>query len=195
MSGRGSLLRPASRMSPTTPMIWRAGSVNWGPTPLPMRSCWPTGSPLGQYFFSMVSLIRTTPGAEPASCSVKTRPRRRGNAEDGEVAWGSAHPPGAAVPWRFAFGGAADDVEGQAVAALERKAAGEGGDFDAGDGIEALAPVLGDLGDSGGLFELVAGEGHFEGENVAGIEARVDLAESNEGADEERGSDEQHESE
>ena len=66
-----------------------------------------------------------------------------GNVEDGEVAGGSAHPAGAAVPWRFAVGGAADDVEGQAVAAFERKAAGEGGDFDAGDGIEALASVVG----------------------------------------------------
>ncbi len=34
---------------------------------------------------------------------------------------------------------------------------------------------MGDLGNAGGLFELVAGEGHFEGEDVAGIEARVDL--------------------
>ena len=118
-----------------------------------------------------------------------------GNVEDGEVAGGSAHPAGAAVPWRFAVGGAADDVEGQAVAAFERKAAGEGGDFDAGDGIEALAAIVGDLGDAGGLFELVAGEGHFESEDVAGIEAGVDLAESNEGADEECGSDEENESE
>ena len=113
-----------------------------------------------------------------------------GYVEDSEVAWGSAHPAGAAVPWRFGCGGAADDVEGQAVAAFERKAAGEGGDFDAGNGIEALASVVGDLGDAGGLFELVAGEGHFEGEDVAGIKAGVDLAQSNEGADEERGSDE-----
>ena len=28
-----------------------------------------------------------------------------GNVEDGEVAWGSAHPAGAAVPWRFCLQG------------------------------------------------------------------------------------------
>ena len=56
-------------------------------------------------------------------------------------------------------------------------------------------PSWADLGDAGGLFELVAGEGHFEGEDVVGIEAGVDLAQSNEGADEQRGSDEQDESE
>ena len=37
---------------------------------------------------------------------------------------------------------AADDVEGQAVAAFERQAAGEGGDFDAGNGVEALAAIV-----------------------------------------------------
>ena len=56
--------------------------------------------------------------------------------------------------------GAADDVEGQAEAAFERQAAGGGGDFNTGDGVEALAAIAGELGDGGGFLEAVAGEGH-----------------------------------
>jgi hypothetical protein len=54
---------------------------------------------------------------------------------------------------------------------------------------------MGDLSNAGGLFELIAGEGHFESKDVAGIEAGVDLAERDESADKERGSDEENEGE
>ena len=75
---RGSRLRPPSRMSPTTPMIWRAGSSNSEPTPLPMRICWPMGLPLGQYRLAIVSLMVRTPAAPVVSCVLKSRPWRRG---------------------------------------------------------------------------------------------------------------------
>ena len=79
MSGRGSLLSPPSRMSPTTPMIWRAGSVELRADAFAdEQSAGRRGSALGQYFLAMVSLMMTTPGAEPVSCSVKSRPRRMG---------------------------------------------------------------------------------------------------------------------
>ena len=91
--------------------------------------------------------------------------------------------------------GTADDVEGQAEAAFERQAAGEGRGFDSGDGVEALAAIADQLGDSGGLLEAVAGERHFHREDVVRVEAGVDVAQGEEGADEQRRADEQDERE
>ena len=118
----------------------------------------------------------------------------QGNVEDGEVAGRSVRPSLVASPEILA-GGAAHDGKGQVEAALERQAAGGGGDFDAGNGAEALAAVAGELGDACGFLEAVAGEGHFEGEDIAGIEAGIDVAQRDKGADEEGGSDEENEGE
>ena len=89
----------------------------------------------------------------------------------------------------------ADDVEGQAVAAFERQAAGEGGDFDAGNGIEALAAIVGELGDAGGLFERSPVSDISRVRTLWGSKPGLTLAQRDEGADQERGSDEQNERE
>ena len=91
--------------------------------------------------------------------------------------------------------GAADDVEVQAEAAFEREAAGGGGGFDTGNGVEALSAFEGELGDGGSFLKAIAGEGHLHGEDVVGIEAGIDVAERDEGADEQRGADEEDEGE
>ena len=65
-----------------------------------------------------------------------------GDAEDVEVSGRCAHPAGAAGLLIFAKG-TADDDEGKSVAAFEREAAGGGGGFDAGDGVEAFAAEAG----------------------------------------------------
>ena len=77
-----------SWVSATMPTIWRAGSAKAGPAPGPISSRSFSGSPLGQYCLAMASLMMTTPGAEPSSCSVKLRPRKKRNFEGIEVAPG-----------------------------------------------------------------------------------------------------------
>ena len=75
--GCGSLLRPPSRTSATTPMICRSGSsANSCMTPRPITIRAMSGSSSGQYWSAIVSLITTTGGAPLPSRSVKTRPRR-----------------------------------------------------------------------------------------------------------------------
>ena len=133
-------------------------------------------------------------GAAPVILIGEVAAAENGNFEDGEIAGRSAHPAGAAGVGIFA-GRAADDVEGQAEAAFERQAAGGGGDFDAGNGVEALAAIADELGDAGGLLKALAGERHFQGEDVVRIEAGIDVAQGDEGADEQRGADEENEGE
>ena len=149
----------------------------------------------GEEFFAEGFVDEDDAGGRAGVLLSEVAATQDGDVEDGEVAGGGAHPASVAGPRRFRGRRAADDVEGKAVAAFERQTAGEGGDLDAGNGVEALAAIMGDLGNAGGLFELIAGKGHFQSKDVAGIEAGVDLAERDESADKERGSDEENEGE
>ena len=114
--------------------------------------------------------------------------------EDVEVAGRGVHPASAAGVRIFAQR-AADDVEGQTEAAFERQAAGGRGGFDTGNGVDAFAAIASELRDSRGLLKAIAGERHLHGEHVVRVEAGIDVAQRNEGADEQRSADEQHQRE
>src|SRR5258706_8141137 len=74
--GPGSLFRPLSRKSETTPMISRAGSLaSSRMTPAPIRMCSCTGSLSCQNCFAIRSLMTTTGGAPPPSPYLEVPPR------------------------------------------------------------------------------------------------------------------------
>jgi hypothetical protein len=74
--GPGSLLRPPSRLSATTPMICRSGSsLNSRMTVRPITRRSSSGSPLGQYCRAIASLMITTAGPVLLSRSLNDRPR------------------------------------------------------------------------------------------------------------------------
>ena len=114
-----------------------------------------------------------------------------GNAEELVVIGRGAHPARSRRPLgridRFA-----DDGEGQAELALDGEAAGEGGILHAGDGVEALAAIVGELRHAGCLLIARSGQGHFHGDDVVRIKAGVDGVQRDKGADQQRRADEQH---
>ena len=114
-----------------------------------------------------------------------------GNFENIKVARRSADPARASGELIFAQW-TPDNVEGQPVAGFERQAAGEGRALYTRDGVEALAAIARELGDSGGLLVAVADERHLQREHVVTVEAGIDVAQSDERADEERSANEKH---
>ena len=93
--GNGSRLRAAIvRVAhDADDLTWRSAKAGPSPGPICMRSL--SGSPLGQYCLAMASLMMTTPGAAPSSCSVKLRPRNERNFESSEVVarkWNKSPP-------------------------------------------------------------------------------------------------------
>src|SRR5579872_2479707 len=113
------------------------------------------------------------------------------NAKDGEVAGSGAHPARAAGGGIVAMR-AAHDVERQTEAAFERQATRGGDGLDAGNRRNALASFERKLRDSSGLLIAIAGERHFHGEHVVGVEARIYVAQRDEGANKQRCPDEQN---
>ena len=95
-------------------------------TPLPMTSRSVSGSPFGQYCFAIASLM-IDDRRRGARVALVERPAALDrNLEHLEVAGRDRHPAAAAVKRPLAVGGERppDDAEGQAVAALQRHAAG-----------------------------------------------------------------------
>ena len=118
-SGRGSLFRPLSRMSPTMPMICRSGSAsNSRITPLPMTSRSVSGSPFGQKLLRH-RLVDDAPPAAPAVVALGERAAALDrDLEDLEVAGRHRHPAAAAVERALAAAARPTTIERQAVAAL-----------------------------------------------------------------------------
>ena len=132
--GPGSSLSAPSRLSATTPMIWRSGSAaNSRMPPRPIAMPVAQGIALGQNCFAMASLMITTGGEAAVSRVGERAPALDRDLEDLEVA-GRYRVPGAAAVTGLARGErTADDGEPQAVAAFERHAAGGAGQLHAGD--------------------------------------------------------------
>ena len=127
IAGCGSLFNPPSRVSPTTPMIWRSGSsANSRMTPRPMTSRSFSGSPFGQNCRAIASLMITTRGAAAVVALGERAAALHRDLEHVEVARRDRHPAAAAVE-RPVLERPADDPERQTVAALERHAAGGAG--------------------------------------------------------------------
>ena len=111
---------PASRTLPTMPTIWRGGSSNSGPRPLPMTMTWPMGSSFGQYFFAMFSLMTTTRAEFAISVLAEDTAAQERDLEHLEVVRRNRAPLLVAVVLALR-GRLADDVERQIDAALHRQ--------------------------------------------------------------------------
>ena len=113
-----------------------------------------------------------------------------GDSEQLVVVGRGAHPSRLpADPWTDRP--AVHDGERETELTLDGEAAGKGRFFDAGNGVEPLSAVVRELGHSGRLFEARAGQRHLHGDDVVGVEAGIDGVQGDEGADQQRGTNEQ----
>ena len=139
-----------------TPITWRGASVELRTDAFSDDDLLADGVLLGPELFGQGVVNDHHTGSRAVVLLSKVAPAQKGNLEDGKIAGRRAHPTGAAGPGTF-VGGAANDVEGQAVTDADWQAAGERRFFDAGNGVETLTGIVRHLGDTGGFHEAIAG--------------------------------------
>ena len=190
MIGCGSRFSPPSRTSPAMPTIWRPASS------MPRAQSLADRDPVGQRVAGSARTLRhrlvdDRDAGRAAGVLIGERAAPHdGNLEGAEVGRRDRRETAAAV--RRPVERPPFDDDRQAEPALERHAARGARDLDAGQRIQPLGAVAHQLRDRGGIREPLAPQRHAHRQHLVRVESGVDGAQCEEGADEQRRADQQH---
>src|SRR6266581_3076640 len=116
---------------------------------------------------------------------------QNGDSEQAQVTRRNAHPLASAAAL---FDRASDDLEARAIFDIDGPPKAGGRKFHSRESIEPVAAIPQELSQAGCVLVAWTVERHLQGQNVVRIEARAHLVEGDEGANEKRRADQQHQS-